>query len=54
MESGSRNKALTNMLSILAAAPHLGKIIGPRELFLLTGQVRSGTIGRVVELQGVS
>jgi hypothetical protein len=42
--------SLTNMLSILAAALHLGLVVRLRELLLLAGQLRPGPIARIVQL----
>jgi hypothetical protein len=41
---------LTNMLGIFTAALHLGLIVGFGELLLVASQVRTGSIGGVVEL----
>jgi len=41
---------LTDMLSVLAAALHLGLVVGLRERLLLASEIRPGSIGGVVEL----
>jgi hypothetical protein len=46
----ARHILLTDMLSILAAALHLGLVVGLRELLLLAGQLRPGPIARIVQL----
>ena len=45
---------LTDMLSVLAAALHLGLVVGLRERLLLASKIRAGSIGGVVELKVVN